>query len=240
MVNVERKGPSVLREALKSKKCVIGLGLFDGISAKVAASVGFDFLFAKVSQVVTQCSDLPIIADANTGFSGPLNIRRTIQFYEHAGVAGCHIEDRVFPKRCGQLKGKDVVDLQVYLERIRSAGEAHANPDSVIIARTDARNAKSLGGESASRDAFDEGVRRLKAAVAAELALNPVLINVLPDGLTGNLTTAECNELGFAAAIYPCTEFIPAMLAMQESYTRLKREGSDLRCCKGKDDCPVL
>lgn len=117
-------------------------------------------------------------------------------------MAGCHIEDQVFPKRCGQLKGKDVVDLQVYLERIRSAVEARTDPDFVIIARTDARNAKSFGGDNASREAFDEGVRRLKAAMEAgadmafmesprtkeemrilvkELAPHPVLINVLPN-----------------------------------------------------------
>ena len=210
--------------------------------------------FAKACEIAAQNTHLPVIADADTGFGGPLNIRRTIQLYEHAGVAGCHIEDQVFPKRCGQLKGKDVVDLQVYLERIRSAVQARTNPDFVIIARTDARNAKSFGGDQASKEAFEEGVRRLKEAMAAgadmafmesprtkeemrtlvkELAPHPVLINVLPDGLTGNLTTAECQELGFAAAIYPCTGFIPAMLAMQESYRGLKEDGSDLKYCKG-------
>lgn len=156
------------------------------------------------------------------------------------------------------------------MERIRSAVQARTDPDFVIIARTDARNADSFGGGNASREAFDEGVRRLKAAMQAgadvafmesprtkdemrilvkELAPHPVLINVLPDvsfgadrlpscadtiqGLTGNLTTAECNELGFAAAIYPCTGFIPSMLAMQDSYQGLKNEGSDLKYCKG-------
>ncbi|KAK4102446.1 Phosphoenolpyruvate/pyruvate domain-containing protein [Parathielavia hyrcaniae] len=205
--------------------------------------------------VVAQNTRLPVIADADTSFGGPLNIRRTVRLYEHAGVAGCHIEDQVFPKRCGQLRGKDVVDLQVFLERVRSAVEARTNPDFVIIARTDARNAKSLGGDGASTGAFREGVRRLREAMAAgadmafmgsprtkdemrelvrELAPHPVMINVLPDGLTGNLTTAECEELGFAAAIYPCAGFIPAMLAMQESYRGLKEEGSDLKYCRGK------
>lgn len=140
-------------------------------------------------------------SDADTGFGGPLNIRRTIRLYEHAGIAGCHIEDQVFPKRCGQLKGKDVVDLQPYLERIRSAVEAKTDPDFMIIARTDARQALSFGGEDAGHDAFLEGVRRLKAALEAgadmafmesprtedecrylvkECAPHPVMINVLP------------------------------------------------------------
>lgn len=210
--------------------------------------------FAKISEMVVQHTHLPVIADADTGFGGPLNVARTIKLYEHAGVAGCHIEDQVFPKRCGQLKGKEVVDLQVYLERIRSAVEARVDPDFVIIARTDARQAKRFGGEHAGRLAFDEGVRRLKAALDAgadmafmesprteeectklvnALAPKPVLINVLPDGLTPNLKTTDCNRLGFAAAIYPCTGFIPAMLAMQRSYAGLKENGSDLNYCKG-------
>jgi len=279
MEESNRSGPRKLRNALKSGKCLIGPGVFDGVSTHVASTVGFDFLylagsgatgsfigepdlsimtqteFAKISEMVVQHTQLPVIADADTGFGGPLNIARTIKLYEHAGVAGCHIEDQVFPKRCGQLKGKDVVDLQVYLERIRSAVEARVDPDFVIIARTDARQAKSFGGEHADMAAFDEGVRRLKAALDAgadmafmesprteeecaklvkELAPKPVLINVLPHGLTPNLKTSDCNRLGFAAAIYPCTGFIPAMLAMQQSYAGLSEKGSDLEFCKGK------
>lgn len=206
-------------------KCLIGPGVFDGISAHVASKTGFDFLylagsgasgsrigepdlsvmtqteFAEVCEVVVRHTELPVIADADTGFGGPLNIARTVSLYEHAGVAGCHIEDQVFPKRCGQLKGKDVIDMQVYLERIRSAVEARTNPDFVIIARTDARQAVTFGGDHAGREAFEEGVSRLKAALDAgadmafmesprteeectelvkTLAPKPVLINILP------------------------------------------------------------
>jgi 2-methylisocitrate lyase-like PEP mutase family enzyme len=230
--------------------------------------------FAEVGEMMVQHTHLPVIADADTGFGGPLNVARTIRLYEHAGIAGCHIEDQVFPKRCGQLKGKDVVDLDVYIERIRSAVEARRDPDFVIIARTDARQAKKFGGEKAGREAFEEGVRRLKAALEAgadmafmesprteeeckilvtELAPKPVLINVLPhvgnskhfrgkrfgltwnssQGLTPNLKTADCHRLGFAAAIYPCTGFIPAMIAMRRSYGALKNTGSDWTACEG-------
>lgn len=206
-------------------RCLIGPGVFDGISTKIATSVGFDWIylagsgttgshlgepdlsvmtqteFAEMCRMVVMQTHLPVIADADTGFGGPLNIRRTIRLYEHAGVAGCHIEDQVFPKRCGQLAGKDVVDLQIYLERIRSAVEAKTDPDFMVIARTDARQAKSLGGEEAGEKAFMEGVRRLKAALDAgadmafmesprtqeeceylvkECAPKPVMINVLP------------------------------------------------------------
>jgi len=278
MEKVSKSGPRKLREALKKGKCLVGPGVFDGISARVASTVGFDFLylagsgatgsrvgepdlsvmtqteFAGMCGMMVQHTHLPVIADADTGFGGPLNIRRTVGLYEHAGVAGLHIEDQVFPKRCGQLKGKDVVDLQVYLERVRSAVEARTDPDFVIIARTDARQANAFGGSEAGEEAFREGVVRLKAALdaGADMAFmesprteeecrqlvqacapKPVLINVLPHGLTPDFTTADCDRLGFAAAIYPCTGFIPAMLAMQRSYSGLKNEGSDLKYCEG-------
>ena len=191
----------------------------------MASSIGFDYLylagsgltgshlgepdlsvmtqteFAEMARMVVMHTELPVIADADTGFGGPLNIRRTVQLYEHAGVAGMHIEDQVFPKRCGQLKGKDIVGLQVYLERVRSAVEAKRDPNFMIIARTDARQSKSLGGREAGEEAFQEGVKRLKAALDAgadmafmesprtreecmalvkECAPKPVLINILP------------------------------------------------------------
>ncbi|KAL2005197.1 hypothetical protein VTN00DRAFT_3047 [Thermoascus crustaceus] len=279
MVNIESKRPTRrLREALKGDKCLVGPGVFDGISTAVATTTGFDFLYlagsgstgshcgepdlsimtqteyATVGEMVATHTDVPVIADADTGFGGPLNIARTIRLYEHAGIAGCHMEDQVFPKRCGQLKGKEVVDTEVFVERIRSAVEARQDPDFVIIARTDARHASRFGGDRAGREAFEEGVRRLKAALAAgadmafmesprteeecatlvkEMDGKPVLINVLPNGLTPNLKTADCTRLGFKAAIYPCTGFIPATLAMQRSYAALKNDGTDLHACEG-------
>lgn len=206
-------------------KCLIGPGVFDGVSAHVASSIGFDFLYlagsgtsgsrcghpdlsiitqtelADVGRMVASQTDIPVLADADTGFGGPLNIARTIRMYQEAGIAACHIEDQVFPKRCGQLRGKTVVSLSEFLERIRSAVEARRDPDFVIVARTDARQAVDFGGPSAGRPAFEEGVRRLKAALDAgadmafmesprteeecqalvkALAPKPVLINVLP------------------------------------------------------------
>ncbi|EPQ53671.1 carboxyphosphonoenolpyruvate mutase [Gloeophyllum trabeum ATCC 11539] len=272
--------PKRLRQLLKeAPDCLIGPGVFDGISAHVANSVGFDYLylagsgatgsfcgepdlsvmtateFAQLARMIVEVSDVPVIADADTGFGGPLNIARTIALYESAGVAGCHIEDQTFPKRCGQLDGKDVVDIDTYTERIAAAVRARRNPDFVILARTDARNAAQFGGPNAGEEAFEEGIKRLKAALdaGADVAFmesprgkdecarlvkalegRPVMINVLPDGLTGNLTVRDVKELGFRMCMFPCTGFIPAMLAMQRSYKMLKEEGSDLKACEGR------
>jgi len=267
-----------LRELMKSEGCIICPGVFDGISTHLANAAGFSALYlagsgtsgsaigepdlsvitadelADAARIMVGVSNVPIIADADTGFGGPLNVARTIALYEAAGVAGCHIEDQTFPKRCGQLTGKDVVDMETYLERIVAAVKARRNPDFIIIARTDARNATTFGGEKAGEEAFEEGVKRLKAAIAAgadvafmesprtkdearrlvqALAPTPVMINVLPNGLTGNYTTQDCKELGFKLAIYPCTGFIPAAIAMQKSYRALKEKGSDLDECQG-------
>lgn len=144
--------------------------------------------------------------------------------------------------------------MDTYIERIVAAVKARRNPDFVIIARTDARNATIYGGERAGEEAFEEGVKRLKAACAAgadvafmesprtrdecerlvkALHPHPVMINVLPDGLTGNYTTKDCTDMGFKLAIYPCTGFIPAAIAMKKSYQALKEKGTDLDNCKG-------
>ncbi|KAJ3042869.1 hypothetical protein HDV00_006430 [Rhizophlyctis rosea] len=264
------KKSSAFRRALKeTNRCLIGPGVFDGLSAHVASTVGFDFLYCAgsggsgsligepdlsvitqtemvaLARTIVQCTTVPVICDADTGFGGPINIKRTIRLLEGAGVAGIHIEDQTFPKRCGQLTGKQVVEIDEFLERIAAAVHARTDPDFVIIARTDARE---VAGN------IDECIRRLKAAmdVGADVAFtesprtkeeceklvkalhpHPVLINVLPNGLTPNLTTKECTELGFKAAIYPCTGFIPAMRAMQKSYTALKEKGTDLDECGG-------
>ncbi|KAH1384592.1 hypothetical protein KXV51_009695 [Aspergillus fumigatus] len=209
-------------------------------------------------------TELPIIADADTGFGGLLDISRTVRLYEHAGIAGLHIEDQVmagsrsrcalicmdaqshqvFPKRCGQLQGKDVVALEVFIERIRSAVEARQDPDFVIIARTDARQAKKFGGPHAGSEAFHEGIKRLKAAVAAgadmvfmgsprtedecrtlvkEMGDVPVPINVLPNtesaGLShGNLPVYRIHsgDASYATVVW-CS----------------KSHGTDLEACEG-------
>ncbi|KAH1506956.1 hypothetical protein KXX06_008765, partial [Aspergillus fumigatus] len=189
-------------------------------------------------------TELPIIADADTGFGGPLDISRTVRLYEHAGIAGLHIEDQVFPKRCGQLQGKDVVALEVFIEGVRSAVEARQDPDFVIIARTDARQAKKFGGPHAGSEAFHEGIKRLKAAVAAgadmvfmecprtedecrtlvkEMGDVPVPINVLPNtesaGLShGNLPVYRIHsgDASYATVVW-CS----------------KSHGTDLEACEG-------
>jgi 2-methylisocitrate lyase-like PEP mutase family enzyme len=227
-----KDGPKLLREALKTGKfilpssellttnpfpgnCLNGCEVFDGISAKHATIVGFDFLYltgsgttagtcdtdfaAKRCEMVVRNTHLPVIADADTGFGTSMDITWTIQLYEEAGMAGCHVGDQVFP---GQVQGTNVVDGEAYLERIRSAVEARSNPDFAIIARTHVQQPDTCRGEEAGERAFTERVRRLKGACIAgakiafvestrteeacykslveRLAPFPVMINVVP------------------------------------------------------------
>ncbi|KAH7041044.1 Phosphoenolpyruvate/pyruvate domain-containing protein [Microdochium trichocladiopsis] len=180
------RGAAKLREYLADpEKVVVCPGVLDGLTARVALSVGFDALYmtgagtaisrlgqpdlglTTVDDMATNAGmiagldrSVPVIADADTGFGSPLMVARTVEKYMLQGVAAFHIEDQVTTKRCGHLLGKELVDTSVYVARIRAAAAARAampGSDIVIIARTD--SLQSLG--------YDAAVERLKAAVAA-------------------------------------------------------------------------
>ncbi|KAI0094472.1 carboxyphosphonoenolpyruvate mutase [Irpex rosettiformis] len=257
--------PKRLPEQLKKGSCTGCPGMFEGILAHLANAAGFDALYlagsgasgsvlANTVRMAVAVSSVPIIADADTGFGGPLNVASVIALYESTGVAGCHIEDQTFPKRSGQLSGKDIVDMETYLECIVAAVNARNNLDFVIIARTDARNAATFGGENADEEGFEMGVKRLKVVLKAgtdvtliespctrrrcerlvkALHPHPVMTNISPNGLTGNHMTGDCTEMGFKLAIFPYTGFILAAIAMKKSYQALKKKGTDLDNCSG-------
>jgi len=159
---------------------------------------------------------IPLISDADTGFGGPLMVGRTVAQYMAAGVAALHLEDQVITKRCGHLKNKELVDEDIYLSRIKAAVNMRARMpgDIVIIARTDAL--QSLGYEAAiarlkravaigADVAFLEGVSSKEEAARAckELAPTPMLLNMVPGGVTPDISSTEAKELGYKIIIYP-------------------------------------
>ncbi|ODA77192.1 hypothetical protein RJ55_06819 [Drechmeria coniospora] len=275
---MNRTGPNRLRDALKRKKCLFGLGIFNDDTDSVVPNVDFDILYlagggaigsvvgqpdlsimtatdvAKVGEIVVQNTSLPVITDADAGFGGPANIRRTVRLYELAGFAGCHIGDQVLPTlRCSRLH-EGVVDLQTYVERIRNAVEARYDSQFVIIAGTSARKANMYSGTQPCSQAFDEAVKRLKTAMEVgadiafmesarskdemrmlvrELSPHPVLMNELSNSLMGHLTTDECEELGLAAAIFPGPKSFPTFWGAEEFHCDSNLDGSDLKCGKG-------
>ena len=183
-------------------------------------------------------SPTPVIADADTGYGGPIMVARTVQQYAQSGVAGLHIEDQVQSKRCGHLAGKELVDKETFLSRIRAAVQARkrVGSDIVIIARTDALQ----------KYGYDEGIARLKAAWAVgadmaffegmtskeqakqavkDLAPMPCLLNMVEAGATPSINADEAKEMGFRIIIFPFAALAPAYVAIKAEMEMLKRQG---------------
>ena len=194
------------------------------------------------SMIASLDRSVPVIADADTGYGGPIMVGRTVRSYIMAGVAGLHLEDQVTTKRCGHLGNKELVDEEVYYSRIRAAVLAReemrlsTGGDIVIIARTDAL--QSLGCDVAVKRlresiklgadvAFLEGPTSVEQCrqVCAELAPTPVLLNMVPGGVTPDLTNAEAKEIGYRVMIYPGLALSAVYESVRTACRGLKQEG---------------
>jgi len=227
---------SRVRELLHRDGMVVAPGAYDCITAKLIAQAGFeavymtgagtaamlgypDFGLVTMSEMVGNARriaaavDVPVIADADTGYGNELNVFRTVREYETAGVAGIHIEDQGFPKKCGHLDDKEIVPREDWLAKIRATAAGRRDPDFAIIARTDAR---AVAG-------FDEAIARANAALAAgadmafveapqtidevaavpRLVKGPCLLNVVYGGKTPDLDLREAATMGYKLAIVP-------------------------------------
>jgi 2-methylisocitrate lyase-like PEP mutase family enzyme len=226
-----------LRELLAGDELIVAPGVFDGISAALAAKFGFAAAYmtgagvaasgwglpdiglltlsemAERARVLAGLLDVPLIADADTGYGSPINVVRTVREYEAAGVAAIQLEDQTFPKRCGHLTGKDVIDADRFAVALQAALEARRDPDTVIVARTDAL--APLGVDEAiaraqryARTGADvifveaptnvDEIERIAAEVDA-----PLLLNVVPGGRTPEIAPKRLAELGYRIAIHP-------------------------------------
>jgi len=225
-----------LKAQIDSQTLVIAPGVYDGLTGRLAANTGFDVAYMTgagtsirkgypdyglltMTEMVDNASDivgvgdLAVIADADTGYGNELNVTRTIQAYERAGVAAIHIEDQGFPKRCGHLDDKEIIPLDDYVAKIRAAVAARRDPDFQIIARTDSRAVMNL----------EEAIRRANAALEAgadiafveapqtpdevrsvpKLVNGPCLFNLVYGGKTPAFELDEIETMGFALAILP-------------------------------------
>ncbi|KAI1085806.1 Phosphoenolpyruvate/pyruvate domain-containing protein [Whalleya microplaca] len=258
------KSATKLRQMLADpKKIIVCPGVHDGLTARVALNVGFDALYMtgagtaasrlgqpdlglttvddmaeNAGMIAGLDRDVPVIADADTGFGGPLMVARTTEKYILQGVAAFHIEDQATTKRCGHLMGKELADTNTYVSRIRAAAAARARmgSDIVIIARTDAL--QSLG--------YAEAVARLRAAVAAgadvaflegmrtkeqmeqvvrDLAPTPCFLNMVSGGVTPLVNARKAQELGYRIIIWPIVGMTSVYLAMRELCRELKDTG---------------
>jgi 2-methylisocitrate lyase-like PEP mutase family enzyme len=244
-----------LRDLIRRDGMTIAPGAYDCITATLIAQAGFpvvymtgagtaashgypDYGLLTMSEMVGNASriaaviDLPVIADADTGFGNELNVVRTVREFERHGIAAIHIEDQAFPKRCGHLDNKEIIALDDYVAKIRAAVDARRSPDFVIIARTDAR---AVAG-------FEEAVRRANAALAAGadvafveapqtldevravpgLVAGPCLLNVVRRGKTPPVELDAAQAMGYKLAILPTLLFRGVMGCCEELLAQLK------------------
>ena len=248
-----------LRELLAGPDLVVAPGAYDALSARLIAQAGFSAVYMtgfgtaasvlgqpdvglltmnemvdRASALATVSGDLPLIADADTGYGNPINVRRTIHEYERAGVAGLHIEDQVWPKKCGHMEGKQVISMDEMVQKIRAAVDARQDPDFVIIARTDANAVNGLEDAllrgQAYREAgadviFIEAPRSMAELQTIKQTFPdvPLLFNWAESGKTPLLSLDEIRTLGYKLVIFPVSLLFAATYAMLELLEVLKR-----------------
>ena len=256
-----------LKRLVRAPEILVAPGVVDGIGARLVASLGFDAIYmtgagttasrlgmpdvglltmtemADNAARIADASGLPLIADADTGYGGPVNVRRTVQAYERAGVAGLHIEDQSWPKRCGHLAGKTVIAKAEMVAKIKAACDARVDPDLQIIARCDAiavegyEAALERVGAYAAAGAdilFVEAMTSMEqlAAVPKMFGL-PCLYNMASSGKTPEIPTRDMEALGYAIAIFPGIAISAAIQAMRNALTVLKETG-DIAVLQGQ------
>jgi 2-methylisocitrate lyase-like PEP mutase family enzyme len=251
-----------LRMLIDRPEILIAPGAYDPFVARIVQAAGFEALYmtgAGVSHVrlgqpdlglltfsemvdqagrIADAVDLPLIADADTGYGNALNVMRTVRAYERAGVSGMHIEDQSMPKRCGHLDEKQVIGTQEMVGKLHAALDARVDPNFIIIARTDARTVLGLDETMARAHAYAEAgvdVIFVESPLSEdELALigssisTPVLANMVESGKTPLLPAQRLQELGFALVIHPGAVGRFVSHQLQGFLTRFKAEGSTL------------
>ena len=262
MTLAKNPAPS-LKERLQQPGLLVAPGVYDMVSLRLADSFGFGALYmtgygtvashlglpdagiATYSDMVGRVTAMagmartPLIADADTGYGGLLNLRHTVRGYETAGAAALQIEDQEFPKKCGHTPGRRVVPMDDMVQKIRVAVESRSSPDFLIIARTDARTSLGLDealrrGEAYARAGADilfiespesEDEMRAIGQLGRELGL-PLVANMVERGRTPVLSQAELEAIGYKIAIFPVTALLASVQAMANVYQQFKQTGS--------------
>ena len=254
-------GPARLRALLESGETIVAPGAFDPLAARLVEEAGFPAVYmtgfgtsaallgrpdvglltmtemAGNAGRIAACVDIPVIADADTGYGNPLNVIRTVGAYEAAGVAGIHIEDQVAPKKCGHMEGKLVIPPQEMAEKIRAAVEARAQPEFVIIARTDARAVEGLESalergrlyrEAGADVLFIEAVLSEREAEETARAFPgvPLLFNWAEGGKTPPISLGRLAELGYRIVIFPISTLLAATAAMRGILREIAQAGT--------------
>jgi carboxyvinyl-carboxyphosphonate phosphorylmutase len=250
-----------LRELLSAGAPLVAPGAYDALSARLIEQAGFDAVYmtgfgttasligrpdvgllsgaemVDNARRIVAAVDVPVIADADTGYGNAINVVRTVQLYEQAGVAGIQLEDQVMPKKCGHMSGKLLIGADEMVGKLRAAVEARRDPDLLIIARTDAVAVTGTDDAIARARAFaDAGADVLFVEaptseadierVATELrGVAPLVFNWAEGGKTPPLSLERITELGFSLVIYPIGTLLAATAGMRSLLAVLKRDG---------------
>jgi len=254
-------GPARLRALLASGRTIVAPGAFDPLAARLVEEAGFAAVYmtgfgtsaavlgrpdvglltmtemAGNAARIAACVDIPLIADADTGYGNPINVIRTVGAYEAAGVAGIHIEDQVAPKKCGHMDGKLVIPAAEMAAKIQAATEARADPDFVIIARTDARAVEGFeqalararlyleaGADALFIEALTSEAEIARAAGAFPGV--PLLFNWAEGGKTPPIGLARLQELGYRIVIFPISTLLAATAGMRRILQEISRAGT--------------
>jgi len=246
-----------LRNAWQRRPIAIP-GVFNALVAMMAERIGHDAIylsggalsaaygvpdvgllslneFVDEARIIARATKLPLLCDADTGFGEALNVERTVQLFEDAGVAGIHLEDQVLPKRCGHLSGKALISAEAMAAKIRAAVAARRDPDFVIIARTDARDVHGMEDAinraklylQAGADAiFPEALESPDEFAAFAKAVDaPLLANNTEFGRSPNLTVEAFGALGYCMVLFPLTAFRAALKSARDTLMDLKTLG---------------
>jgi 2-methylisocitrate lyase-like PEP mutase family enzyme len=252
----------LIRQALSQSGQIVMPGVYDALSAKIAARSCFEVIFITgyslsatllgepdfglltqteviaAAQRICSVVETPVIVDADTGYGNAINVIRTVRDLIAAGAAGMFLEDQVWPKRCGHMKGKQVIPLEEQLKKLKAAIEAKQNRDFFIVARTDSRQALGLNAaiergiafKNAGADAVfieapesKEEMREISKQVRG-----PLVANMLERGVTPLMGPKELKELGFDLIVWPLAPLYSVAKSLMEVYTTLRRDGSTL------------
>lgn len=251
------------RQMLKNNEVIVAPGVYDCVSAKISEKVGFPAVYMgsfitsaaiygkpdvglvtatemiSYARNITASVDVPVLADADTGYGNPINVMRTVQEYEKAGIAGLHIEDQGFPKKCGHMPGRQVIPTEDMVAKIKAAVDARTNDDFVIVARSDAYAESGLDalierGQAyveAGADAFfpilytsdhlREEMKKVRNAFDV-----PLMFTLTHYGKVSFMTVQEVAEMGYRLLVSPWGALAFASYAVMEFMKELKATGS--------------
>lgn len=253
------KKTRLLRKLLKAESILLAPGVYNGLSAKIVEKAGFKVVYisggaisrsmgfpdlglvtmtemlSRVREIVNAVN-IPVIADMDTGYGGVINVWRSVREFENAGVAGFHLEDQVFPKRCGHYSHKQVISAEEMVEKIKAAQDARQDPDLLIIARTDARAVYGLKeaidrariyAEAGADVIFVEAPQSKEELIEIARSVSaPLLVNIFKGGKTPVVSLSELKEWGYKIVIVPSDLQRAAIKAMQTVAKFLLEKGT--------------